>query len=142
MNKCIEPLSGCITEQHPKRDRNIILRNNPRPLCIIHIMMNIGDLVRKSYYLSFESRRIPTGSVIQDTIPDLPCEIQPFAVLLQYLCNPDALFIVGKAIRIHCIKSPLTCMSKGSMSQVMSKCDRFYKIFIQSQCLRYCSGNL
>ena len=50
MNKCIEPLSGCITEQHPKRDRNIILRNNPRPLCIIHIMMNIG-VIHNGFHL-------------------------------------------------------------------------------------------
>ena len=67
--------------------------------------------------------------------------VQPLPFLFQLLHNADTLLIVLE-MAAYFLQRLFPHMAEGRMSQVMSKCDRFYKIFIQSQCLRYCSGNL
>jgi len=83
-----------------------------------------------------------TGSVIQDSVSHLPGEVQPFPVLLQNLSSPDALFIMGKTVRIQSIQCPFSRMAKRRMSKIMSQRDCFHKIFIQPQRLGYGPGNL
>ena len=105
-------------------------------------MMNIGDFVRKTDNLAFQSRRMGTGSMIQNPISCFPRQIQPLPVLLQNLYYPDTLTEMGKSVRIDLIQRALTCMTEGSMSQIMSQRDRLYQILIQPESLCNRSRNL
>ena len=130
MYESIQPFSRGIAQKSSHCDRNIIFCDDPCPLGIVHIMVDIGDLVRKTYHLSFQCERISAGAVIHDPIADFPGKVQPVSVLLQYFHNPDALLIVCKTTRMYLIQCSLSCMSKRRMSQIMPQSDRFHQIFI------------
>ena len=130
MYESIQPFSRGISEKSSHCNRNVIFCDDSRTLSIVHIVMDIGDLVRKTHNLAFQSRRISTGTVIHDPVTDFPGKIQSVTVLLQYFHNPDALLIVCKATRMYLIQRSLSCMSKRRMPQIMSQSDRFHQIFI------------
>ena len=142
MYKGIQPLSCGITQKHSHGYRDIILCNNSCSLRVVHVMMQIGDLIRKPYHLTFQSRRISAGTVIQDAVNDLPGQVQPFAVLLQNLHHPCALLIVGKAARTDLIQSLFSGVTKRCMSQIMAQRNGLHQILIQSESLGNGTGNL
>lgn len=47
MYESIQPFSRGISEKSSHRNRNIIFCDDSRTLSIVHIVMDIGDLVRK-----------------------------------------------------------------------------------------------
>ena len=71
--------------------------------------------------------------MIQDTVPDFPCQIQSPASFFQLLHNSDTLFLMGKTFTENLIQCPLPGMTERRMSQIMSKCDGLCQIFIQPQ---------
>ena len=105
-------------------------------------MMKIGDLIRKPYHLSLQSRRIPAGTVIQDPVNDLPGQIETFTVFFQNLHYPGALFIMSKTARTDLIKSFFSSMTKRRVSQVMSQRNGLHQILIQSESLGNSTGDL
>ena len=108
MYKGIQPFSCGLSKKLPETGRNIILCNDPSSLGIVHIMMNIGNLIRKADYLSLQSGRMTAGTVIQDSVSCLPGKIQSVSILLQYFHHADALTVVGKALRMNGIKCGLS----------------------------------
>ena len=140
--KGIQALSCGISQKHPKGNGNVILRQDSCPLGIVHIVMNICNLIRQPHNLSFQCNRMTAGTVIGNSVSHLPGEIQPFSVLLQDLNHANTLLKMGKAFWIHLIQRILSCMTKGRMPQIMSKSNGFHQIFIQPQCLGNGTGNL
>ena len=130
MYESIQPFSRGIAQKSSHCDRNIIFCDDPCPLGIVHIMVDIGDLVRKTYHLSFQCERISAGAVIHDPVADFPGKVQPVSVLLQYFHDPDALLIVCKATRMYLIQCSLSCMSKRRMPQIMSQSNSLSETFI------------
>ena len=142
MYESIQPFSRGISEKSSHCNRNIIFCDDSRTLSIVHIVMDIGDLVRKTHDLAFQSRRISTGTVIHDPVTDFPGKIQSVPVLLQYFHNPDALFIVGKTPRMYLIQRSFPGMSERRVPQIMSQRNGFHQIFIKPECLGNGTGDL
>lgn len=109
MYKGIQPFSCGLSKKLPETGRNIILCNDPSSLGIVHIMMNIGNLIRKAG-LPGPSKvdGWTAGTVIQDSVSCLPGKIQSVSILLQYFHHADALTVVGKALRMNGIKCGLS----------------------------------
>ena len=139
MNEGVEPFFCILTQQKPQGNGNIILCDNPCPLSVIHIVMNVGNFVAEPYDLSLQGMRRTAGSVIQDPVPHLPGKIKSRAVFLQALHHPDTLPVMGKSKGTYPVKCPLPRMSKGRMAQIMSKGNGLHQVIIQPQSL--CNGS-
>src|SRR5699024_3119562 len=142
VDKSVQAFPCGITQKHSQSNRNIVFSDDTGSLSIIHVMVKIRDLVRKTHDLTFQGSRTSTGTVVQDSVPYLPCQVQSFSFFFQNLNHPDTLFIVGKTAGMYLVERMLPRMSKRSMSQIMSQSNGFHKIFIQSQRLGNGPGNL
>ena len=146
MNKVIQSLSGAAADHFTDLLRDICLRENSSPDGIIHIMMNIGDLVRKSYYLSddlaFQCMRLANGLMVPDTVTYFIRQIQSLTVLFQNIHGTDTLLCMLESKRTDSVQSPLSRMSERCMSQIMPQCNCLHQILVQLQSLCYGSGCL
>jgi len=136
VNKMVQAFSGRLPDDGGDLLRDVLFGQDPGPHRIIHIVVEIGDLVRQADDPALQRGRRPTCLVIQDPVPDLPGQVQPLSVPLQHIHEPQTLDIVGKSKRTHPVQGPLSCVSKGCMSQIMAQRDRFDQIFIQAQGFR------
>ena len=142
MNKVIQSLSGAAADHFTNFLRDICLRENSSPDGIIHIMMNIGDLIGKSDDLAFQCMRLANGLMVPDTVTHFICQIQSLTVLFQNIHGTDTLLCVLESKRTDSVQSPLSRMSERCMSQIMPQCNCLHQILVQLQSLCYGSGCL
>ena len=71
--------------------------------------------------------------MIQDSVPDLLCQVQPAAVLLQEFHGAHTLLRMPEAFRPDSVQDPLSGMSEGGMAQVMSEGNGLREILVQAQ---------
>ena len=109
---------------------------------IIHIMVNISDLIRQTHDLAFQSSRHRGGLMIQNTVPYLHCQIDTLPVLLQKVHCSHTLFVMFKPVRTGTVKRPLPRMPERRMSQIMSQRNGLHQILVKLQGLRNRSGRL
>ena len=138
MNKVIQPLSKRITDHIADALWHIRVRQDPCADRIVHVMVDIRDLIRHPDDLTFQCRWHTARLVITDSITHFICQVQSLSVLFQYLNSTNTLLTMYKSQRTDAVQCSLACMSEWRMPQIMSKRDRLYQIFIQPKCL--CNG--
>ena len=113
----IDSTGGCGADQGNDITGDISGTKHPCADSIVDIVVGIGDLIRKLYDLPFQRRRTAAGAVVQNAVPDFPCQIQPSAVLFQPFDYSQALRIMGKAVAVTAkfIQLPFSCMPEGCM---------------------------
>ena len=133
-NERVQALFGCIAECHAKCNGNIILGYDARALGIIHIVMNIGNLIGDTNHPSLQRRRRGLQLMIDDAIPHLPGEVQALPAVLQPVHNAQTLFIVPEAARHDGIQRPLTGVPVGCMPEIMTERDGLDKVVVKPEC--------
>ena len=123
---------------------NLIFPDDSSPDRIIHIMMNICDFVRITNHPAFQSVRLTGHLMVEDSVSYFPGQVQPPAFLFQLLHDPYTLFMVSESFTEHLIECPFSGMTKRCVSKIMSQCNGFGQIFIESEgpgngsrCLRH-----
>ena len=96
VDEMIDPLRGIIADHVADLSRHIVLRQNPGPYRVVHVVMDIGDLVGKPHHLSLQRGGRPSGLMVQDAVPHLHGQVQSLSPLFQKLYGPHALHIVCK----------------------------------------------
>ena len=64
MDKMIDPFRTVIADHIPYLPGHISLRQNTAPYGIVHIMVDISDLIGKPHYLPFQRGRISSGLMV------------------------------------------------------------------------------
>ena len=140
MDKTVQPGSRCCAKHLTDIPRNIFLCQHPCPYGIVHIMVDIGNLIGKPYDAALQCHRMPFCLMIAYPVPDFKRQIQTLSALFQNIHRPHALFRVVKSVRAHPVERPFSRMSEGRMSQVMPQSYRLGKLFVQRKrlCYRAC----
>ena len=107
-----------------------MLGDDPSPYGVVDVVVDISDLIRKADDLSLQGGRVPGCPVVQDAVPDLLCQVQSPSLFLHHLHHPDALLIMGKALRTDLIQYVLSCMAKGRVAQVMAQGNGLRQAFV------------
>ena len=142
MRKAVKSLCSSIPESIAKFLRNIFLAQDLASYCIVHIMMDIRNLIGKPDDLTLKGGRVPFCLVIQYPVSYLLCKVQTGAALFKYFNNPDRLYIMLEAFRTYSSKSPLPRVSKGRMTYIVTKRNCFRQILVHPECLGDGSGIL
>ena len=85
---------------------------------------------------------MPRCPVVEDPVPHLPGQIQPFPILLQDLHHTNALPEMSEPQRADFIQNPLPRVTEGCVSEVMPKRDGIAQIVIEPERLRDRPGKL
>ena len=113
--------------------RHIVVRKNASPDRIIHVMVEVCNLIRITDDPSLQCRRPSCRLVVGKAVQDLPCQIQPLPVLLQNLHKPHRLLRMVKALRTQTVQHPLTGMPKRRMSKIMPKRNCLRQVLVEPQ---------
>ena len=71
---CSVFLWWCIPKD-PKGNRNIIFCDDPCTLGIVHIVVDVRDLICIPHYLPLQGSRISAGTMIEDAVSYLPGKV-------------------------------------------------------------------
>ncbi len=123
--------------------RDIFLLYHICPDGIIDVMVDIGDDIRDSDHLSFQSlghilfliieNFSPAFGMLEYPVPDFVGQVQPFAFILEFFHDTEALFIMGESSGEELGKSFLPSMSERSVSEVVPQRDGFGEILVQQK---------
>ena len=75
MDKMIDPFCAVIADHLSDLFRYVLFLQDASPDRIIHIMMNIGDLIGKPHNPAFQRGRISLRLMVQDTVPYFHCQV-------------------------------------------------------------------
>ena len=142
MDHRIQANSGRISKNLPIWFRNIFLFEHASPDRVVNIMVDIGNLIRQAYDLSFQRMRRTRGFMIQDSVTHFPGQVQSLALLFQTFHHPYALLVMLEPQRAYLVKRPFSRMAERRMPQIMPQRDRLHQIFIETKSLCYCPGIL
>ena len=124
-----------MTEHFGIFRRDVLLGQKSRPDRIIHIVVEIGDLVGKPHHTAFECRGMTAGPVVADAVTYLKGKIQPLTVLFQDLHHTDGLFAVDKPRGAEPVQDRLAAVPEGRMPEVMPERDRLRQVLVETKSL-------
>jgi hypothetical protein len=66
----------------------------------------------------------------------MPRQIQPAAVVLQHIDDPQALFVVVEAARHQCVDDALSSVAERRVAEIVTERDRLGQLLVQTQDFR------
>ncbi len=120
---------------------DILIAQDSCPNCIVDIVIHIGDLVTSAYNLPLQCLGNICPGMSKNSHANLICQIQPSAVMLQNVHDPQTLLIVMERDTQTFAQCGLPRVAEWRVSQIMPHCNCLSQILIQAKCPRYCSGN-
>ena len=136
MNEKIQSLPDRLSRDIRDFLGYLLFGEQPRPHSVIHIVVQIRYFVRKPDDLTLQRRRGTAHLVIEDSVPDLPAQIQSLAVPFQEIYDPEALLIVFEAKGTYTVERPFTAMAEGRVAQIMTQRNGLDKILVEAEGLR------
>src|SRR5713226_3572684 len=78
----------------------------------------------------------------RDSVAHFPGEIQPLTVVLQYVDDAEALFVMLEPAWHERLQDALARVSEWRVAEIVAERDRFCQFFVELQHLRDASGDL
>jgi hypothetical protein len=131
VNQRIYPLGMSRTER--LSFRYIALDDDSGTQRVVNIVIDIRYSVGKPHDLPFESFRLLPCRVVEYPVAYLVCQVEPSAVVLYAIDDPQALLIMPESVFRNIIERALSRVSKRRMSEVVTERYRFGQIFVEPQ---------
>ena len=102
------------------------------PHGVIHIMIEVGNLIRKPHHLSLKGAGISAGLMVPYPILYLIGKIQTKSALFYHLKDSYRLFAVHEALPAQPVKHSLSAVSKRRVADIMAQGYGFRQILVKS----------
>ena len=96
------------TQHGPDIKRQVVVCEDAAADGVVHVVVDIGDLVRNAHNLPLQRPRIEAAGVAEHGVEHLVCQVESPARLFQRRRNPHALFVVGIPQRADAAQRPLS----------------------------------
>ena len=96
MDEGVKPLSRGISRNLPYILRHILFLKYAAPYGIIHIVMHVGYLIGKLYYLTLKRGGMSCSPVVSDPVPHLIGKIESGHILFKHIHDSERLLRVFK----------------------------------------------
>ena len=80
--------------------------------------------------------------MVNYSVPNLPCEVQPRTVPLKLVHHPKALLVVAKAAGTYAVQGAFPGVAEGRVPEVVAEGYRLREIFIKTKRHRHGAGDL
>ena len=136
MNEKIQSLPDRLSRDIRDFPGYLLFGEEPCPHGVIHIVVQICYFVREPDDLTLQRRRGTAHLVIEDSVPDLPAQIQSLAVPFQDIHDPEALLIVFETKGTYTVERPFTAMAEGRVAQIMTQRNGLDQILVEAEGFR------
>ena len=109
--------------------RNIVLADDARAYRVINIMVDVGNAVGKVDNAAFRRTRLAPAGMADNAVAHLARKVQ----ILEHIHNAQTLLVVPKPERTSFVKRRLSGVTERRVPEIMSECDRFGQILVESE---------
>ena len=125
----VNALAVRLTQAFPQMLRNIVLADNARAYRVINIMVDVGNAVGKVDNAAFRRTRLASAGMADNAVAHLARKVQ----ILEHIHNAQTLLVVPKPEWTSLVKRRLSGVAERRVPEIMSKCDRFGQILVESE---------
>ena len=92
-------------------------------------MVNVGNAVGKVDNAAFRRTRLAPAGMADNAVAHLARKVQ----ILEHIHNAQTLLVVPKPERTRLVKRRLSGVTERRVPEIMSECDRFGQILVESE---------
>ena len=94
MDQGVDPLRGRLAEQgdRPRRQRPRV--EDARPHRVVDVVVDVGEAVDQADDGALQRVRLDLAGVVQDPVPHLLGQVQPAALVLEHVHDPQRVLVV------------------------------------------------
>src|SRR5215207_10499337 len=120
-------------------------RDDPRPQCVVHVVVDVGDPVSDAYDLTFPGTGIAISCMVTYPISDLEGKVQSVSLVLEMVDYAQGVFVVAKGASVSLEdagESFLSRVAEGGVAEIVAEGDRLRQVFVEAESSGYGTGYL
>ncbi len=132
---------------------SVVRTQNPGPHRIVDIVIDVGDDVGDAGDLPLDRARAMLGvgadrhaalalGVARDAVAHLPRQVEPVAVVLEHVDDPQALLVVVEAAGDEVVEHALAGMPERRVPQIVAERDGLGELLVEPEHLGDAAGDL